>query len=188
MTDPLRLGAWVRAGDRVGLVARVDEQEVTLFFPGERQMAVAPLGEVQPVPAGAVRVTASVDLPLAHGMGEDLLRRWVAALLDETLRGRAFTALRDASIDEGAALPGVTVSVEAAPEPGALCLCGAVTPTDPGRAVPCASCGRQAVTPPVSAGGPAVRAGRDDSDADAGSPSRGPLDDFLDGHGRAGDV
>lgn len=153
--DELRLGSWARVGEHVGLVARIADDAITLFSPGERQSLSASAEDVEAVPAGAVRVVATVDLPLAHGMGEDVLRRWMAALLDETLRERAHAALRDADLDEGAALPGVTVSVTAAPQEAALCLCGAVTPAATGEQVPCASCGRQAVAPPASsAGGP----------------------------------
>ena len=152
MNEPPRLGTWVRAGQRVGLVARADGDEVTLFFPGERQMAVSPLGAVEAVPAGAVRVTATVDLPLAHGLGEDLLRRWVAALLDETLRERAHAALQEAQLDPGAALPGVGLTVTPAEPQGAVCLCGAVTPAAEGEGVACARCGRQAVARPATSG------------------------------------
>ncbi len=153
MTSPeLRIGAWARAQGMVGLVAAVGEDTITLFQPGDRQMARVPRDSAQPVPAGAVTVTVTVDLPVPHGIGEDLLRRWVASLTDEVLRERAHAALLGAGMDEGATLPPVRVSVRGLDTGGAVCLCGARTPAGVGQAVTCASCGRQAVGAPQSGG------------------------------------
>lgn len=148
-----RIGAWVRSRGMVGLVAAADGDTVTLFRPGDRQLARVAPDDVELLPAGAVTVTATVDLPVPHGIGEDLLRRWVASLTDETLRGRAYAALADAGLDEGAALPSVRLEVRTMATGGALCLCGAKTPADPGVAVACAACGRQAVSAPQPAVG-----------------------------------
>lgn len=146
-----RIGAWARSGGMVGVVAAADGDTVTLFRPGDRQLARVPPSDLELLPAGAVTVTATVDLPVPHGIGEDLLRRWVASLTDETLRGRAHAALADAGLDQGAALPSVRLEVRTMDTGGALCLCGAKTPADPGVAVACAACGRQAVSAPQSA-------------------------------------
>ena len=143
----LRLGSWARAGNLVGLVAAIDGDEVTLFDPGERQQARVPAAEVQPVPAGGVRVTLTVDLPLPHGIGEPALRRWVASLADDVVRDRAHAALTEAGLDPGAALPAVRVDVRPV-ESGPVCLCGQKVPAPAGAELACPSCGRTAVGPP----------------------------------------
>jgi len=139
----VRLGCWARAGELVGVVAAVDEGGVALFDPAARRTARVPAGEVTPLPAGAVRVTVTVDLPVAHGVAEADLRRWVAALTDEVLRGRAAEALRAAGLDEGAALAGVELAVTPPPGDEAICLAGHRSPA-PGA---CTTCGRDAAAP-----------------------------------------
>lgn len=146
---PLRIGAWARGGTLVGLVAAHRDGEVTLFDPAARQMTRVPEAVVAPVPAGAVRVTVSVDLPLAHGLDEEDVRRWVATLIDPVLRERAYAALAEAGLDEGAALPDVRVDVRTPESTGAICLCGARTPAPDGVAIACPACGRQAVSRPT---------------------------------------
>jgi hypothetical protein len=146
-TDP-RLGSWARSANLVGLVAAVEESHITLFDPGERQMARVPRGEVESVPAGAVTVTVTVDLPVPHGLDETALRRWAAALTDLTLRDRAAAALADQGLDPGAALPDARMSVHPL-ESGAVCLCGARVPAPDGARLSCPSCGREAVGPPL---------------------------------------
>lgn len=146
MTAP-RIGSWARAGALVGIVAAVDG-EIAVFDPGARQVTRVPLDDVTPLPAGAVRVTLTVDLPLPHGLDESDLRRWVAALADDVLRERALAALAEAGLDEGAALPGVSLSV--APLDGALCLAGHRVPSPAGASLACPSCGREAVGAPVA--------------------------------------
>jgi len=146
---PVRMGAWARAGALVGLVAASRDGQVTLFDPAARQMTRVPEAEVTLVPAGAVRVTLSVDLPLAHGLNEDDLRRWLASLTDPVLRERAYAALAEAGLDEGAALPVVRVDVATPESTGAICLCGARTPAPDGVAIACPACGRQAVSRPA---------------------------------------
>ncbi|MPZ86975.1 MAG: hypothetical protein GEU81_02670 [Nitriliruptorales bacterium] len=158
-TAGLRLGMWAKAGNLVGLVAAIGEDEVMLFDPGQRQIARVAPGELTLLPAGAVTVTVRVDLPLAHGLDEAELRRWVASLTDELLRERAAGALADAGLDGGAALPSVRVDVQAAETSGAVCLCGARTPAPEGAAVPCSACGRQAVAPPQRASNDVLRLG-----------------------------
>lgn len=143
----LRIGSWARAGQLVGLVAALDDDTVTVFDPGERHMARVARAEAQPLPAGAVTVTVSVELPLAHGLSEDALRRWIASLTDDVIRERAYAALAEAGLDEGAALPGVRLRVEPVAS-GTVCLCGARTPGAPGQEIVCGNCGRTAVGPP----------------------------------------
>ena len=152
MAEPLRLGTWARSGGFVGIVTKLDDGEVTLFHPGERTQTVVPEQAVDRVPAAAVTVTATVDLPLAHGLEEAEVRRWMASVLDETLRERALSALAQAGIDEGPALPTARLSV-APMASGAVCLCGAKVPAPAGAALACPSCGRQAVAPPAPSGG-----------------------------------
>jgi hypothetical protein len=149
----LRLGAWARAGGLVGIVAAVNESEVALFQPGDRQLVRVSPDQAEAVPAGAVTVTVTVDLPLAHGLAEDTVRRWLATLADPVLRERAAAVLRDAGLDAGATLPAPRVDVRAAEAGGAVCLCGARVPAPPGTALACPACGRQAVSAPVSSPG-----------------------------------
>ena len=141
------LGSWARAGDFVGLVARGDDRMVTLFDPGSRQQREVPVDQVEAVPAAAVEVRLTVDLPLPHGLNETSLRRWIAMLADPVLRERAAEAMVDAGLDAGAALPQVALDATARTDGRARCLCGATTPTAPGVAVTCAACGRQAAPP-----------------------------------------
>jgi hypothetical protein len=144
-----RLGSWARAAGLVGLVAAVDADSVTLFDPGERTMAHVARGEVEAVPAGAVTVTVTVDLPVPHGVDEQSLRRWAAALTDLTTRERAAQVLAEQGLDPGAALPNARVSVRAMEGTTAICLCGAKVPAPEGARLPCPACGREAVGAPV---------------------------------------
>jgi L-asparaginase II len=143
-----RLGSWARSGGLVGLVAAVDGDEIALFDPGERQLARVPRSAVESVPAGAVTMTVTIDLPVPHGVDESSLRRWAASLTDLALRDRAAQALTDHGLDPGAALPDARVSVRAM-ESGAVCLCGAKVPAPDGARLPCPACGREAVGPPL---------------------------------------
>ena len=145
----LVLGSWARAGNFVGLVVAADGETVTLFDPGERQRTDAPRADVQALPAGGVTVSVTVDVPLPHGVDETTVRRWVASLTDLTLRERAYSALADAGLDEGAALPDARVTV-APLVSGTVCLCGARTPGPPGSEIVCSNCGRLAVGAPTS--------------------------------------
>lgn len=149
MDSEMRLGAWARTGNLVGLIVAIDADQVTIFDPGERHSARVLAAEVALVPAGAVRVTATVELPLPHGIGEPALRRWIASLLDDTVRDRAHAALTEAGMDPGAALPAVRVDVLPV-ESGTVCLCGARTPAPAGAEVVCERCGRLAVGPPTA--------------------------------------
>lgn len=146
----LRLGAWARAGQVTGLVVALDDASATVFEPGERRLATLARAQVQPVPAGAVRVTLSMEVPLPHGVGDATLRRWMAALTDPVLRERAATALEEAGMDTGPALPSVDDVLTPAAGDDAVCLCGARTPTAGRDEVACAACGRSAVVPPRS--------------------------------------
>jgi hypothetical protein len=148
-----RIGSWGRAGGLIGLVAASDGEHVTLFDPGERHMARVPLEEMERLPAGAVTVRVSVDLPVAHGVSEGSLRRWVASLTDEMLRERAYSALAEAGLDEGAALPEARVDVQPMATGGAVCLCGARMPAPPGTTLACVKCGREAASAPAPSHG-----------------------------------
>jgi hypothetical protein len=147
--DELLLGGWARAGSFVGLVVKIDGESVSLFDPGERQRVDAVRADVQALPAGGVTVSVTVDVPLPHGVDESTVRRWVASLTDLTLRERAYAALAEAGLDEGAALPDARVSVGPLAS-GTVCLCGARTPAPAGSEIRCTSCGRLAVGAPTS--------------------------------------
>lgn len=144
----LRVGDWARSGGLLGLVVRADDDSLTLFDPGERHRAEVARADAQRVPAGAVTVSVTVDLPLPHGVDEPVVRRWVASLTDETVRERAYAALAEAGLDEGPALPGARVDVRPV-DGGLVCLCGARLPGPPGGEATCPSCGRRAVGAPV---------------------------------------
>lgn len=144
----LRLGGWARSGEFVGVVAQIDGDEVTLFSPGDRRMTRVPLAQAQPLPAAAVTATASVTVPLAHGVPEQTLRRWVATLTDDVLRERAHEALAEAGLDPGAVLPRATVEVTPGDPASAVCLCGAQTPATSAGGQMCPSCGRAAFPGP----------------------------------------
>ena len=146
----LLLGGWARSGQFVGLVVAADGETVTLFDPGERQRLDAPRADVDALPAGGVTVTVRVDLPLPHGVDETTVRRWVASLTDLTLRERAYAALAEAALDEGAALPDARITVDPI-DHGTVCLCGARTPAPAGAELVCSNCGRLAVGAPTSA-------------------------------------
>ena len=145
----LLLGGWARSGQFVGLVVAADGETVTLFDPGERHRLDAPRADVEALPAGGVTVTVRVDLPLPHGVDETTLRRWVASLTDLTLRERAYAALAEAGLDEGAALPDARLTVDPI-DHGTVCLCGARTPAPAGAELVCSNCGRLAVGAPTS--------------------------------------
>jgi hypothetical protein len=142
-----RPGSWARAGGFVGLVAAIDGDQLTLFDPGARRQQQVPLAAAQVVPAAAVRVTLTVDLPLPHGLDEASVRRWVALLADPVLRERAADAMTEAGLDHGAAAPQVAMDARALSDGLARCLCGATTPATAGIPVACDVCGRQAAPP-----------------------------------------
>lgn len=148
MTD-LRIGGWARSGGLVGLIAAIDGTSVTLFDPADRRRAEVAATDVEVLPASAVTVRVTVDLPLPHGLDEQAVRRWVASLTDDEVRERAHAALIEAGLDEGAALPAARLEV-APVASGSVCLCGSRTPAPPGAALACPSCGRLAVGPPAA--------------------------------------
>lgn len=148
-TTPPPLGCWARAEGFLGLVAGADSDTVTLVDPGRRAQHTAAVDRVEVVPAAAVRVTVSVELPLPHGLDEEALRRWTALLADPVLRERAARALADAGLDTGAAEPPLTLEVHALSDGHARCLCGARVVAAPGQTVDCTVCRRRAA-PPVA--------------------------------------
>lgn len=133
-------------------MAAVGEATVTLFHPGQRRNVTVAAAALEPVPAGAVTITVSLDLPLAHGVGEAELRRWVASLVDDAVRETAVKALTDAGIDVGAALPSARFEVRRMEGGGAICLCGTRTDAPEGAALACPACKREAVAAPPSSG------------------------------------
>lgn len=148
---PPLLGSWGRSKGFVGLVAATADGAVTLFDPGARQMTTVAAADCEQLPAGAVTVTVTVDLPLAHGLAEQDLRGWVASLLDPDVRERAAAALAESGLDGGAALPEARLDVTPAQGDGALCLAGHRTPAGGPGPVVCAACGRAAVAAPPQA-------------------------------------
>ena len=168
-----RLGSWVRTGNLVGVVAAVEDGAVAVFDPASRQLTRVDRDEVEAVPSGAVTVRAEVDLPLAHGLDESDVRRWLAALVDPVVRERSTEVLRGEHLDVGVALPAVRVTVQAAERGGAVCLCGQRVPAPDGAALVCPACGRQAVARPTSGrstlpGSPAGSAASDGPDTSPG--------------------
>jgi len=149
-----RLGAWVRAENVVGLVAALEGDELSVFDPIARVVTRVPSTSAAALPAGAVTVTVSVDVPLPHGLEEDGVSRWIGSLVDPLVRERALDALREAGLDEGAALPPVRVSVDPAAGGGAVCLAGHRTPAPDGSSLACPGCGREAVARPLPDGTP----------------------------------
>lgn len=149
------LGSWGRADGVVGVVARIAGERVTLFDPGQRREHTVAAADVERVPAAAVRVTLTADLPLPHGLDEADVRRWVAMLTDPVLRSRAAEVLTEAGLDIGVTLPTVEMTVHAHEDGRARCLCGGSAPADPlsGLAPPrtCPDCGRR-LAPPVAPG------------------------------------
>lgn len=148
----MRIGTWARAGDLVGVVAAADADEVTLFNPGDRQMARLPAAEVTPLPAGRVRVEVAVELPIPHGLPEVSLRRWVAALLDPVVRDRARAAVGEAGLDDAPLAPEPRLVVTRPEGSGAVCWRGHKLPAPDGATVECPSCGGPAFARPTSRG------------------------------------
>lgn len=189
----LPLGGWARAGALLGIVVAVDGEEVAVLNPGDRQLARLRREEVEPLPAGTVRIDVAVDLPVPHGLDEEGLRRWVAALVDPVLRARGADAVREAGLDEGAFLPDVRFEVVRAAGAGATCLAGHRTPAPDAAALPCPTCSRLAVSRPTAdgrmGGGVATRSlGTVAPEADGGSPGGRPgLDEGGRSSGHAGE-
>jgi hypothetical protein len=116
MDRGMQIGTWARSGTFTGLVAAIAEDgTVTLFNPGDRQVLRADPGTVAGLPAGRVRVTVEVDLDIPHGLEEEALHRWVAALVDPILRDRARDALAEGGLDPSAFAPTATVEVREVP-------------------------------------------------------------------------
>lgn len=99
----MKIGSWARAEGVVGIVSKLDpDGTVTVFNPGDRQMIVVPSARCQPLPTGTVEATITVRLDVPHGLGEDSMTRWVAALVDPVLRTNARAALEEQGMDVGA--------------------------------------------------------------------------------------
>ena len=96
----MEIGTWARAAGFVGIVAQVAEDgEVVLFNPGDRQVLRTAPEAAQALPAGRIRVSVAVELDVPHGLGEEAVTRWVAALVDPVLRERARATLAEGGLD-----------------------------------------------------------------------------------------
>lgn len=101
------IGTWVRAGGFVGIVSKVEQgpdgqsDTLVVFNPGDRQMIRATPGAVQALPTGRVRVAVQHEVDVPHGLSEEALTRWLAALIDPVLRERARERLAEAGLDGG---------------------------------------------------------------------------------------
>lgn len=99
----MNIGSWARADGVVGIVSKVDpDGTVTVFNPGDRQMIVVPTAKCQPLPTGTVEARITVRLDVPHGLAEESMTRWVAALVDPVLRANARAALEEQGMDVGA--------------------------------------------------------------------------------------
>ncbi|MGI9018799.1 MAG: hypothetical protein ACR2HR_17125 [Euzebya sp.] len=97
------IGTWVKVSSFVGLLAAIEEDgTLVLFNPGDRQMLRATAGTAQALPSDWVDVTITHRVQVPHGLGEDALRRWLAALIDPVLRQRARESLVEQGLDTGA--------------------------------------------------------------------------------------
>lgn len=145
----VRRGAWVRTGGLLGLVVETTDDDVAVLNPGDRQLARVPPDEVEEVPAGSVQITASVVLPVPHGLEESSLRRWLAALIDPVLREAAADRTREAGLDDAAFTPEPRLEAVRPASSGAVCLAGHRVPAADGTTVECPACGRAAVARPT---------------------------------------
>lgn len=100
MDNGIAVGSWARIGRLVGIVSRLeDDGTVVVFNPGDRRMARATPDAVQLLPSGTVDVTVTMRLDVPHGLGDESVQRWVAALIDPVLRERARESLAEAGLD-----------------------------------------------------------------------------------------
>ncbi|CAN5855400.1 hypothetical protein BH24ACT15_BH24ACT15_18010 [soil metagenome] len=101
------IGTWVRAGGFVGIVSKIEPgpdgepETLVVFNHGDRQIIRATLGAVQALPTGRVRVAVRHEVDVPHGLSEEALSRWLAALIDPVLRERARESLEEAGLDRG---------------------------------------------------------------------------------------
>lgn len=99
----MKLGTWAKAGGVVGLVAKSDpDGTVTIFNPGDRQMITAPPGVATPLPTGTVDVQVALRMEVPHGLSEDSLKRWLAALIDPVIRTHAQATAIEKGLDDAA--------------------------------------------------------------------------------------
>lgn len=93
------IGTWVRASSFVGIVTKVEpDGTLVIFNPGDRQMLQATPGAVTALPTGRVRVTVTHEVDVPHGLAEESLMRWTAALLDPVLRDKAIQRMEEAGM------------------------------------------------------------------------------------------
>lgn len=112
------IGTWVRAGQLVGIVSKIeDDGTVVVFNPGDRQMLRATPGAVQSLPTGMVQMRVAVQVEVPHGLGEDSLKRWMAALIDPVLRTHAQATMIEHGLDDRPFLLEPTIEVTEMPSP-----------------------------------------------------------------------
>lgn len=95
------IGTWVKAGPLIGIVSKIEEDgSLVVFNPGDRQMMRATPGAVQALPTGMVQLRVAVQVEVPHGLGEDSLKRWMAALIDPVLRTHAQATMIEHGLDD----------------------------------------------------------------------------------------
>lgn len=83
------------------MVSKVDpDGTITIFNPGDRQMVKASPTAVQPLPTGTVDVRVALRMEVPHGLGEDSLKRWLAALIDPVIRTHAQATVIEQGLDD----------------------------------------------------------------------------------------
>ena len=108
----MRIGTWARAGGVVGIVSKVDDDgTITIFNPGDRQMIRATPGAAQALPTGTVDVRVALRMEVPHGLSEDSLKRWLAALIDPVIRTHAQATVSEKGLDDGPFMLDPTVQV-----------------------------------------------------------------------------
>ena len=106
------IGTWVKAGPLVGIVSKIeDDGSVVVFNPGDRQMVRASPSALQVLPTGTVQVRVGLQIDVPHGLGEESLKRWVAALIDPVLRTHAQATMIEHGLDDRPFMMNPTVEV-----------------------------------------------------------------------------
>lgn len=112
----MEIGTWVKAGPLVGIVSKVEgDGTVVVFNPGDRQMVRATRGAVQVLPTGTVQVRFGIQLDVPHGLGEDSLKRWMAALIDPVLRTHAQATMIEHGLDDRPFMLDPTIEITEVP-------------------------------------------------------------------------
>ncbi|HUG84971.1 MAG TPA: hypothetical protein VMM13_10420 [Euzebya sp.] len=110
------IGTWVKAGPLIGIVSKIEQDgSLVVFNPGDRQMLRATPGAVQVLPTGTVQLRFALQIDVPHGLGEDSLRRWMAALIDPVLRAHAQATMIEQGLDDGPFMLDPTIEVTEVP-------------------------------------------------------------------------